>query len=400
MKLTSIARIILNEAPIKSPLQLIRAAISKLGKSANSVEDALLKAIKNEEGNIRPNLTLDDIRDIDSDLVNRAVKRAEFKVYKPLVASKLYGGVKKSKIDDVVGRLERKEITQSQSVAELNALGIPPVLQKEVREISKKAVGNVPTPKPTSTPKPSSTTTTTPISTLSRDEQIKIVEPIIDKELALYKVAIPRNFKVLFMDEVIKLSEKMIQDAMPKIEGKGEKFAEWFNKLTINEKSKIFKEVQDETIKLKNANTNFVTKFWEYLTFFKDRKGTFIDKQDYKKAYQYAMMASAVSIVMDGLRAYYNSKHNQEFQGRFFDVFGEKGNWVAYGAKAASYLYAPAALVTNTVIALDSVFEYFVNVLFRKDNTKKEEGKSGVFDDQDVKNNQDNKGVLDGIKDN
>jgi len=168
MKLTSIARIILNEAPIKSPLQLIRAAISKLGKSANAAEDALLKAIKNEEGNIRPNLTLDDIRDIDSDLVNRATKRAEFIAYRPLITAKFYSGVKKTKIDDVVGRLERKEITPAQSVAELNALGVPPSFQKEVRDLSKKTIGNAPTPKPTSPPSP---TPPTPPEELSWTKQ-------------------------------------------------------------------------------------------------------------------------------------------------------------------------------------------------------------------------------------
>ena len=148
MKLTSIARIILNEAPIKSPLQLIRSAISKLGKSASVAEDALLKAIKNEEGNIRPNLNLDDIRDIDSDLVNRAIKRAEFAAYRPLITAKFYSKAKKDKIDDIVGKLERKEITPSRSIAELNALGVPPVFQKEVRDLSKKSIGNTPTPAP------------------------------------------------------------------------------------------------------------------------------------------------------------------------------------------------------------------------------------------------------------
>ena len=160
MKLTSIARIILNEAPIKSPLQLIRSAINKLGKSASVTEDALLKAIKNEEGNIRPNLVLDDIRDIDSDLVNRATKRAEFAAYRPLIAAKFYSKAKKDKIDDIVGKLERKEITPSQSVAELNALGVPPAFQKEVRDLSKKAIENNPKPKP---PTPPPTPPTPPI---------------------------------------------------------------------------------------------------------------------------------------------------------------------------------------------------------------------------------------------
>jgi hypothetical protein len=142
---------------------------------------------------------------------------------------------------------------------------------------------------------------------------------------------------------------------------------------------------------------NFFKRFWEYLTFFKDRRGTFISKEDYTKAYKYALMSSAVSIGMDLMRYLYNSKHDQEFQGRFFDIFGEKGNWVAYGAKIASYLYAPAALVTNTVIAIDSIFEYFVNIGFREEGTKRKSGESGVFSDEDLKND---KGALDGIKDN
>jgi hypothetical protein len=154
MKLTSIVREILNEAVVSSPLQIVRRAIGAMGKVAPAAEDALLRSIKKAEGNIRPNLTLDEIRDIDSDLVTKAIKSPEFSVYRPLIAKKLYSGAKKSTIDDIVGRLERKEITPKQSVVELNNAGIPPSLQKEVRELSKTVSGGNPRPIPNNTPTP------------------------------------------------------------------------------------------------------------------------------------------------------------------------------------------------------------------------------------------------------
>ena len=45
----------------------------------------------------------------------------------------------------------------------------------------------------------------------------------------------------------------------------------------------------------------------------------------------------------------------------------------------------------------NSIFEYFVNVGLREVGTKRKPGESGVFSDEDLKNNKDS---LDGIKDN
>lgn len=87
-----------------------------------------------------------------SDLVNSRIRSDEFKVGRTLVAAKLYSGAIKTKIDDIVGRLERNEITPGRSIVELNALGIPPVLQKEVRDASKASRGANPTPVPNPLP--------------------------------------------------------------------------------------------------------------------------------------------------------------------------------------------------------------------------------------------------------
>lgn len=384
MKITldSIVKQIISEAV--TPVQFLMKAIKGLGKGAIEGENALIRAIK-KEGNLGPKVAV-DLNNVSEDLLNKAIKNSEFIVYRKLISQKLYSK-NKTIIDDVVSKYKGK-----QRVLELNNAGIPPSFQEDVRNLSNK--GRVKPTAPTNTSQPNTPSVS---NIITKEEQMQIIAPILDQQLKTFKVPIPRGFRDLFMEEVVKISEKEIKEALPKIEGKGEKFTDWFNKLTISEKQKIFKEVQSETLKLKNLDMNFLKRFWEYLTFFKDRKGTFISKDDYSKAYKYAMIASGVSIAMDGLRALYNSKNDQEFQGRFFDIFGTKGNWVAYGAKFASYLYAPAAIVVNTVIAIDSIFEYFVNVVFRKEGTKRKSGESGVFSDEDLKND---KGVLDGIKDN
>ena len=384
MKITldSIVKQIISEAV--TPVQFLMKAIKGLGKGAVEGENALIRAIK-KEGNLGPKVAV-DLNNVSEDLLNKAIKNSEFIAYRKLISQKLYSK-NKTIIDDVVSKYKGK-----QRVLELNNAGIPPSFQEDVRNLSNK--GRVKPTAPTNTPQPNTPSVS---NIITKEEQMQIIAPILDQQLKTFKVPIPRGFRDLFMEEVVKISEKEIKEALPKIEGKGEKFTDWFNKLTISEKQKIFKEVQSETLKLKNLDMNFFKRFWEYLTFFKDRKGTFISKEDYSKAYKYAIMASGVSIGMDLMRYLYNSKHDQEFQGRFFDIFGEKGNWVAYGAKIASYLYAPAALVTNTVIAVDSIFEYFVNIVFREVGTKRKSGESGVFSDEDLKND---KGVLDGIKDN
>jgi len=384
MKITldSIVKQIISEAV--TPVQFLMKAIKGLGKGAIEGENALIRAIK-KEGNLGPKVAV-DLNNVSEDLLNKAIKNSEFIAYRKLISQKLYSK-NKTIIDDVVSKYKGK-----QRVLELNNAGIPPSFQEDVRNLSNKS--RVKPTTPTSTTQP---ITPTVSGIITKEEQMQIIAPIIDQQLKTFKVPIPRGFRDLFMEEVVKISEKEIKDALPKIEGKGEKFTEWFNKLTISEKQKIFKEVQSETLKLKNLDMNVIKRFWEYLTFFKDRKGTFISKEDIFKAYKYAMIASGVSIAMDGLRALYNSKNDQQFQGRFFDIFGSKGNWIAYGAKFASYLYAPAAIVVNTVIAIDSIFEYFVNVVFREVGTKRKPGESGVFDNGDLKND---KGTLDGIKDN
>ena len=383
MKLESVIKQIISEQV--TPNQLILKLIKSLGKKGSAeAESALIRAIR-KEGNLGPKVVV-DVNNVTEELMQKSIKNIEFASYRKLIAQKIYNK-NQQLFDDIITKSKGKT-----RIFQLNNAGVPPVFQEEVRNLYKLKNKTV-------TPK-STTTTTTVSNIISKEEQMKIIAPIIDQQLKTFKVPIPRGFRDLFMEEVVKISEKEIKDALPKIEGKGEKFTEWFNKLTISEKQKIFKEVQSETLKLKNLDMNFLKRFWEYLTFFKDRKGTFISKEDYSKAYKYAMIASGVSIAMDGLRALYNSKNDQEFQGRFFDIFGTKGNWIAYGAKFASYLYAPAAIVVNTVIAIDSIFEYFVNVGFREVGTKRKPGESGVFDDGDLKNNDDNKSVLDGIKDN
>jgi vacuolar-type H+-ATPase subunit H len=231
---------------------------------------------------------------------------------------------------------------------------------------------------PKVTPNPPTPPTTT-IPGLTPQEEMKIIGPILDEEMKLQKIAIPRGYRELFLKEVLKESNKIINQALPKIEGKGEKFFEWFDKMSLKEKEKVFKEVQSDVLKIKDNNTGVVKIFMEYLTFYKDPRGTFVNgKTDYKKAMLYAIVPTAVSFVMDGMRMAYNDAHGQEFQGRFFDLFGDTGTWVAYGAKAAGYMYGPAAVITSTIIAIDSILEYFYNVLLRRKNPKK--GRTGISD--------------------
>ena len=385
MKLENIIKQVISEQ--LTPGLLLKKMFNNLGKKgAAEAESALIRAVR-KENNLGPKVSV-DVFNLSDEMLGKAIKSAEYKVYRDALVQKTYNK-NQQLFDDIIANSTGKK-----RVMDLNNAGIHPAFQSDLKNLS-----NLRRKPPTPTPN-SQTPTPSAGNIITKEEQMQIIAPIIDQQLKTFKVPIPRGFRDLFMEEVVKISEKEIKDALPKIEGKGEKFTEWFNKLTISEKQKIFNEVQSQTLKLKNLDMNFLKRFWEYLTFFKDRKGTFISKEDYSKAYKYAMIASGVSIAMDGLRALYNSKNDQEFQGRFFDIFGTKGNWIAYGAKFASYLYAPAAIVVNTVIAIDSIFEYFVNVGFREVGTKRKPGESGVFDDSDLKNNDSNKSALDGIKDN
>ena len=381
MKLENIIKQVISEQ--LTPGQLLKKMFNNLGKKgAAEAESALIRAVR-KENNLGPKVPV-DVFNLSDVMLGKAIKSAEYKVYRDAIVQKAYSK-NQQLFDDIVANSTGKK-----RVMDLNNAGIHPAFQGDLKNLSNSK-------RKSTTTTTTTTTTATVGNIITKEEQMQIIAPIIDQQLKTFKVPIPRGFRDLFMEEVIKISEKEIKEVLPKIEGNGEKFTEWFNKLTISEKQKIFKEVQSETLKLKNLDMNFFKRFWEYLTFFKDRRGTFISKEDYTKAYKYALMSSAVSIGMDLMRYLYNSKHDQEFQGRFFDIFGEKGNWVAYGAKIASYLYAPAALVTNTVIAIDSIFEYFVNIGFREEGTKRKSGESGVFSDEDLKND---KGALDGIKDN
>jgi hypothetical protein len=389
MKLVEIRKEILNEAAPKNPLGLFRNIFKAAGVNFAEVESALLFSLKQ----LDPKIT--SLTKATPEQIERAFKTTSFRKYSQTIARNYIANNDKV----IEGILKKHQIntTQGSKTARLeiaNTLGVNKSIADDIFVIKKpkKVTPTIQTPKPQST---TSTPTSTVLPILNNRNSLM---SYIDTELKKFGLPKPNQ---KWVDDFVNDLNGFVTEAYRKQGNKNiditlDNLEGVLKKMTTDQRQSFYNKAL-ENIKLISKKNKIFYGLYEGMKgkslLSKEGISNFVE--DYKRYAKYIIIANVISLFLDILRKYVDTNKGQPYVYHLGDPKTETYIYVKIVASIIPYLN----VVLTTALAGESVIRTGVSI-FGRDNIKKEKGKSGVFDDEDLKNNNDNKGVLDGIKDN
>jgi hypothetical protein len=400
MKLENIIKQVISEQ--LTPGQLLKKMFNNLGKKgAAEAESALIRVVR-KENNLGPKVPV-DIFNLSDAMLGKAIKSAEYKVYRDVIVQKAYGKTQQL-FDDIVANSTGKK-----RVMDLNNAGIHPAFQSDLKNLS-----NLRRKSTTSTTTSTTTTTTTPINKVDdlTSQFSKIETELVEMDDYLWK-RINKNsglkrffllnrvsrsnwptyrnllFKMINekmsvkFDKEIKLQMQEVKKFFETLDLKNKKASEDIIKDSLIELNRVLDE-QSKNLgsfsKIFNAfKPDAIVSFKNYLT----GKGTFSQfSDDYVRTFKITLTFMSFGTVGEILNGDLNSWEELKNE---LDL---------------KYVTIPIPGLNVWTWGLNAIYRWgkLTYGIIKKPNTEK--GKSGVFDDEDLKNNDGNKGVLDGIKDN
>jgi hypothetical protein len=382
MKLESVIKQIISEQA--TPNQLILKLIKSLGKRGTAeAESALIRAIK-KEGKIGPKVAV-DVNNVTEELMQRAIKNIEFSSYRKLIAQKIYNKNQQF-YDDIISKSTGKTRIQ-----QLNNSGVPPAFQEELRNLYKLKNKTV-------TPIPQSTTSVPTSSVLPILNNRNSLMSYIDTELKKFGLPKPNQ---KWIDDFVNDLNGFVGEAYRKQGSKNiditlDNLESALSKMTTDQRQSFYNKALENIKLISKKNKSFLglyegMKGKSLLT--KEGIKNFVE--DYKRYAKYIIIANTINLFLDMLRKYVDTNKGQPYVYHLGDPETESYIYIKIVASIIPYLN----VILTTALTGESVVRTGVSI-FGRDNIKKEKGKSGVFGDEDLKNDNDNKGVLDGIKDN
>lgn len=380
MKLESVIKQIVSEAV--TPVQFLMKAIKSLGKGAVEAENALIRAIR-KEGNLGPKVAV-DVYNVTEELMQRAVKNVEFAAYRKLIAQKLYNK-NQQLFDDII-----LNSTGKTRILQLNNAGIPPFFQEEVRNLSKLKNRTI---------KQTKTTTPTPPAIPTLESYLSDPSSLWSTfrgELKKYKVTsnLSEAQGELFVEEIKGIIEKEYTKSGKKLEVTLENLKKVYDNLQPSQR-KQFLDQAVKNIKSLGIKGKLSVEAVELLK--NGITSIFSKNIPISKAKGYLYLCTGVSIILDILRYNEDKEKDAEFKGHF----GQMGTMSTMGLKAtilfisSHFPNAMIAMITNAILALDSIYRYWSNADIRASNN---EVKPGTDPFRSGTSGKDNEDVLSGIK--
>jgi hypothetical protein len=379
MKLESVIKQIISEQT--TPNQLILKLIKSLGKKGTAeAESALIRAIR-KEGNLGPKVTV-DVNNVTEELMQRAIKNVEFASYRKLIAQKIYNK-NQELFDDIITKSKGKT-----RILQLNNSGVPPAFQEEVRNLYKLKNKTI-TPKPTTTPTSIPTSSTLPI--LNNTGSLM---SYIDAELKKFGLPKPDQ---KWIDDFVNDLNGFVREAYRKQGSKNIDIT--LDNLESTLRTRMTSDQRQSFYNKALENINLMSKKNKsFLGLYEGMKGkslitkegikNFVD--DYKRYAKYILIANAITITLDMLRKYVDTKKGQPYVYHLGDPETESYVYVKIAASIIPYLN----VIITTALAGESLGRTGISI-FGRENLNKEKSGTSPFEGGDSKDNED---VLDGIK--